>query len=253
MKSTAVGAFLIMGAIGIAWGAYLKLPEGQIPLHSAAGIKLLEESGARANFYHLIQHLSWQETLSTCGVATAVTVLNTMQLANAPLCETLDKEYSHFDQHNFFSTEVEKVVPQSVVAKIGFTLEEWAAAIASYGVKAEPFHCGQGEGEIGFEAFIAGAKDALKNLNQYLVVNFQRKALGQVGGGHFCPVGAYNEKENKMLVLEVAIFEYPVFWVEAKLLWNAMNTRDNVSQKNRGFVVLTTKPESRNGDYREFQ
>jgi hypothetical protein len=243
MKSMAVGAFLALGAMGIAWGVYLKLPEGQIPLHSAAGIKLLEESSARANFYHLIQHLCWQQTLSTCGVATAVTILNTMQLANAPLCETLDKEYAHFDQSNFFSTEVEKVIPRSVVAKIGFTLEEWAAAMATYGMKAEPFHCGQGEGETGFEAFIAGAKSALKNPNQYLVVNFQRKALGQVGTGHFCPVGAYNEKESKMLILEVAIFEYPVFWVDAKLLWNAMNTRDKVSQKNRGFVVLTTKPE----------
>jgi hypothetical protein len=241
MKTTAIGFLALLFNFNVALGTYLKLPEGQIPLHSAAGINLLEESTARANFYHLMQHLAWQRTLSTCGVATAVTVLNTMQLPNAPLCETLDSKYPYFDQDNFFSTAVEKVIQRSVVEKIGFTLEQWAGGVASYGVKTDPHHCGEREGEIGFEAFIAQVKTVLKNPDQYLVVNFQRQALGQVGVGHFCPVGAYHESESKILILEVAIFEYPVFWVDAKLLWEAMSTRDDVSQKNRGFVVLTTK------------
>jgi hypothetical protein len=242
MNITTIGAFVLLMSLGSARGAYLKLPEGQIPLHSAAGIKLLEECDARANVFHLLQHLSWQQTLSACGVATAVTVLNTMQLANTPLCESLDSKYPYFDQTNFFSTGVEKVVSKSTVAKMGFTLAEWAAAVASYRVKTEAYSCGVGEGEIGFEAFLARAKNALKNPAQYLVVNFQRKGLGQVGVGHFCPVGAYHEKTNKFLILEVGIFEYPVYWVDAELLWKAMSTRDDVSKKNRGFVVITAQP-----------
>ena len=242
-RLTAISFLTLLWAWSVAQGADSKLPEGQIALDSPAGIRLLEESGARANFYALMQHLESQQTLSYCGVATAVTVLNTLQLTNTPLCETLDRKVPYFDQNNFFSKEAEQVVPRSVVARIGFTLEEWAAAVGSYGVKTEAYHCGDAAGEAGFATFLARAKTVLKSTNQNLVVNFQRAALGQRGSGHFSPIGAYHEKENKFLVLEVAIFKYPVFWVDAGLLWKAMNTRDSVSQKNRGFVVITTKPE----------
>jgi hypothetical protein len=242
LKLTAIGFLTLLWAWRVACGTDSNLPEGQIPLHSPAGIRLLEESDARANFYSLMQRLESQQTLSYCGVASAVTVLNTLHLTNAPLCETLNRKFPYFDQSNFFSREVEQVVPRSVAAKIGLTLEEWAAAVGSYGVKTEAHHCGEGEGEVRLAAFLARAKTVLKSPNQNLVVNFQRGTLGQIGSGHFSPVGAYNEKADKFLILEVALFKYPVFWVDAGLLWKAMNTRDSVSLKNRGFVVVTAKP-----------
>jgi hypothetical protein len=221
----------------------LALPAGQISLQSPAGTRLLDESDARSDFYALIPHMNSQQKLSYCGVATAVTVLNTLQPTNTPLCETLEGKVAYFDQSNFFSKQVEEVVPQSVVAKKGFTLEQWAAAVGSYGVKTEAWHCGEAGGQAGFAAFLTRAKAALRSTNQFLVVNFQRKALGQAGNsGHFSPVGAYNEKEARFLVLDVAPFKYAFFWVDAKLLWNAMNTEDNVSRKNRGFVIVSAAP-----------
>lgn len=43
---------------------------------------------------------------------------------------------------------------------------------------------------------------------------------------------------KKFLVFEVAIFKYPVYWVDAELLWQAMATQDSIAQKNRGFVIV---------------
>jgi len=231
---------LIIGQPRFLGAAESPLPAGQIPLDSEAGIRLLEESGARASFYSLIQHLAWQQTPTYCGVASAVTVLNTLHPTNTPLCATLGGKIAIFDQQNFFTPRVEQVVAQSVVAKQGFTLDEWTRAVGSYGLKTEAFHCGDASGLTGFTEFLDRAKKTLARKDQFLVVNFERKAMGQAGKtGHFSPVGAYNEQENKFLVLEVAIFKYPVYWVDAELLWKAMSTQDRVSQKNRGFVIVS--------------
>ena len=234
-----LAGLMSLGTTAAVGAGHLTLPDGLIPLQSAEGTRLLEESGARANFYALIQHLTSQQKLSYCGVASAVTVLNTLQLTNTPLCQSLDNKVAFFDQVNFFTKPVEQVVPQSVVLKQGFTLEQWAGAVGSYGVKTEAWHCGTADGQADYAAFLAHAKAALVNSNQFLVVNFSRKVLKQAGTGHFSPVGAYNGKANKFLVLDVAQFKYPAFWVDANLLWEAMATVDSVSLKNRGFVVLT--------------
>ena len=220
------------------------LPAGMISLQSPEGVRLLETSGARANFYALIQHLTTQQRPTYCGVASAVTILNTVRPSDTPVSDSLNGKFAWFDQVNFFSKAVEQVIPQTEVQKHGFSLDQWAAAISTYDVKIEKWHCGEAAGEADYAAFLAKAKDALASTNQYLVVNFLRKSLGQTGRtGHFSPVGAYNEKENKFLVLDVAQFKYPAFWVDAKLLWEAMNTGDSISAKHRGFVIITANPQ----------
>jgi len=217
----------------------LKLPAGLIPLQSDEGTRLLETSEARTNFYSLIQHFVSQQKLSYCGVASAVTILNTLHPTNTPMCESLDGKVALFDQVNFFTKPVEQVISQSLVLKQGFTLEEWSGAVGTYAVKTEAWHCGDAEGQASYETFLTRAQAALSNTNQFLVINFGRKALNQAGTGHFSPIGAYNKKANKFLVLDVATFKYPAFWVDAHPLWQSMNTVDSVSQKNRGFVIIT--------------
>jgi hypothetical protein len=220
------------------------LPAGMISLQSPEGTRLLETSTARANFYALIQHLTTQQRPTYCGVATAVTVLNTVRPSDTPVSESLNGKFAYFDQVNYFSKAVEQVIPESTVQQHGFSLDQWAAAIGTYDVKVEKWHCGDRDGEADYTNFVARAKAALSSTNQYVVVNFLRKALSQTGRtGHFSPVGAYNEKENKFLVLDVAQFKYPAFWVDAKLLWDAMDTGDSVSQKHRGFVIITANPQ----------
>lgn len=237
LLSTLTAAWLASAAFA---AETLPLPTGLISLQSTEGTRLLEASGSRANFYALIQHMNSQQKLSYCGVASAVTVLNTLQPTNTPLCDTLDGKVAYFDQMNFFSKPVEQIVAQSVVVKQGFTLQEWSGAVATYGVKTEAWHCGTAAGQADYTNFVARAKAALQNTNQLLVINFSRQSLGQAGNGHFSPIGAYNEQANKFLVLDVALFKYPAFWVDGKALWESLATVDSVSKKNRGFVIVTS-------------
>jgi Phytochelatin synthase len=217
------------------------LPTGLISLSSPEGERLLDTSGARTSFYKLTQSFTTQQKSTYCGVATAVTVLNAVHPSDTPPCDTLNGKIKYFDQDNFFSKAVEEVIPQTKVQQHGFTLSQWAAAVGTYVVQVEKWHCGTNDDEADYAKFVAKAKSALASTNQFLVVNFLRRSLGQTGKvGHFSPVGAYNEKENKMLVLDVARFHYPPFWVDAKSLWDAMNTGDE--DKHRGFVIITAMP-----------
>merc|ERR1719453_675524 len=71
-----------------------------------------------------------------------------------------------------------------------------------------------------------------------LVCNFSRAALGQTGEGHFSPIAAYHEKSDSVLILDVARFKYPPFWVPLRLLWRAMLQPDPETELSRGWVVL---------------
>jgi len=70
-------------------------------------------------------------------------------------------------------------------------------------------------------------KAALIDQNARVMINFDRKGIGQVGGGHFSPLGAYNKDTDSFLIVDVAKFKYPPVWTEAQTLWKAMSTIDN--------------------------
>ena len=77
-----------------------------------------------------------------------------------------------------------------------------------------------------------------------VVVNYLRKALGQVGGGHISPLAAYDPQNDSFLVLDVARYKYPPVWVTADRLFAAMDTQDADNQnKSRGYV-LVQKPDA---------
>jgi len=79
----------------------------------------------------------------------------------------------------------------------------------------------------------------------YMVVNSSRKALGQTGMGHYCPVAGVNLKRGYALILEVARFKYPSFWVKLEKLYESMKDLDAQSNNSRGFSLMTR-------DFRQF-
>ena len=58
------------------------------------------------------------------------------------------------------------------------------------------------------------------------------------GGGHFSPLAAYNGNADDLLLMDVARYKYPPFWVDADLLWQAMATTDTSSGRHRGFILV---------------
>ena len=85
------------------------------------------------------------------------------------------------------------------------------------------------------------------NSNSVLVVSFARSALGQTGEGHFSPVAAFHAAADAVLVLDVARFKYPPYWVSVPDLYRAMQPRDEATGKPRGWFRLRTRKNTADG------
>lgn len=86
------------------------------------------------------------------------------------------------------------------------------------------------------------SKEIVANLrreNDYVIVNYARAGVGQKGGGHISPVGAYDEKSDSFLVMDVNPNAAPWVWVERADLFKAMRTKDVA--ENRGFLLVAEK------------
>uniref|UniRef100_A0A6U2ZLC4 glutathione gamma-glutamylcysteinyltransferase n=1 Tax=Entomoneis paludosa TaxID=265537 RepID=A0A6U2ZLC4_9STRA len=78
----------------------------------------------------------------------------------------------------------------------------------------------------------------MQDLKSLLVVSYSRSAIGQTGDGHFSPVAAYDAMTDSVLVLDVARFKYPPYWISVSELYQAMIPCDEFTQQSRGWFVL---------------
>ncbi len=77
----------------------------------------------------------------------------------------------------------------------------------------------------------------LAGRDDYVLVNYSRKALGQTGGGHISPLGAYDRASDSFLIMDVNPNRAPWVWVGASDLIAAMRTFDTV--ENRGYLLIS--------------
>jgi Phytochelatin synthase len=211
-------------------------PKEPVYLDSAEGLKRLEESDARQSFVPLSMYFVTQETQTFCGVASSTMVLNALVPKDQRAIVYEWKPYRLFAQSVFFTCEVEKIAPRNDVLDRGMTLEQLGKALGTSPVNVDVFHAG---GKNDEDVFRNKAKEVLRSHDSFLIVNFDRKKVGQVGGGHFSPIAAYHEPTDSLLVYDVARYKYPPSWVRTKDLWNAMNTTDSDSKKNRGYLIVS--------------
>jgi len=217
----------LAGTIGVAGRREMvKAPAPMIPLDSPEGQALLDGQGAAD---YLVLAANWVPQLkSHCGAASAVIVQNSL-LPDAGLT-----------QDNLFNEATSAIITQDTVYNIGFTLDELTRTItARSGLSAERFHAGTGADDHGYDAWIEALKAKRDAPDERLIVNYATGWLTKRknSGGHFSPIAAYNEKENKVLVQEVNI-NRPAFWTDARELWDAMNQVDKVSGQTRGWIIV---------------
>jgi glutathione gamma-glutamylcysteinyltransferase len=75
----------------------------------------------------------------------------------------------------------------------------------------------------------------------FIIANFDRQVLGQTGSGHFSPIGGYNREHDLALIMDVARFKYPPWWVPVEELWRAMSVGDPLTQEPRGYFICSEK------------
>ena len=73
----------------------------------------------------------------------------------------------------------------------------------------------------------------------YSVINFGRRELEQTGTGHFACLGGFHPESQKVLILDTARFKYPPFWVDLESFYRSVKTKDEDSNKMRGFIVIS--------------
>lgn len=200
----------------------LPLPEHLVSATTPEGQRLLAESTSRADHPPLTAAFESQRRPAFCGVASSVAVLNALRPSGPRLT-----------QGSFFSAWTTELR----VTFQGMTLQELAALLRQHDAEAEAVFAQ----DSSLEAFRAIATANLGRPGDYVVVNYQRGALGQREGGHISPLAAYNAASDRFLLLDVAAYRYPPTWVTAADLWTAMNTVDGVSGRTRGFVLVRSR------------
>lgn len=206
-----------------------QLPGHLLPFASTQGLILIKQD-LNENTLKLLSHFTTQKTVTYCGVASVVMVLNSTSLT--PPNDPLHAPYQYFTQDNFFNDQVKKIISPEEVQKKGISLLKLDQIIESYGLKTELYFANK----LTLSKFRKILRNAIQN-KHFIISNFLRTALGQEGGGHHSPLAAYDQKTDRFLLLDVARYKYPAYWVKTEDLWNAVNTLDE--KDYRGFIIIS--------------
>ncbi len=225
---------------------------------SADSLNRLARASHKTDFFPLSNHFVSQDNAIFCGPASSAIVLNALRLGKrdglpkdrasiakeemAWLWEGADPFYGKYTPNNVFTDLAKsrlevlgKPIPIKGEPKsdFGFQLHQLAELLRSHGldVALRVVDDDADASEIRRELV-----ENLASEDDYVLVNYSRKALGQPGGGHISPVGAYDEASDSFLVMDVNPNRAPWVWIAADDLVAAMRTFDTV--QNRGYVLI---------------
>ncbi len=220
----------------------------------------LGRSRHSVDFFRLAKEFEGQQNVGYCGPATAVIVLNALRADNAQIAKPRDgtafpAEYrsrlppgldpvpARYTQRTFFDEKTEQVKPRDQFfgapkkpgdkPSPGLELRQLHEILRAHGLASDIRVVNDARTDDAIR------KDLSRNLatgGDFVVINYLRPALGQKGGGHISPLGAYDEVSDSFLILDVNPNGNDWAWVPTALLAKAMRTRD-VSE-NRGYLLL---------------
>jgi len=186
----------------------------------------------------LLRGFDAQSNQAYCGLASTATLLNSLLDTVTPPHDPVYELYAYATQYGLrFDACVNDVIPYSDSAPSDQMYD--AVMLPPYGTTLRQIEsvvrCAVGgEGvvtaheitpEVTVDAFRAVVVDAIDSGGRVLV-NFHRSGLKQKGGGHWSPVAGYDAASDMFLVLDVAKYKYPSYFVSAAMLWEAVGTVD---------------------------
>jgi hypothetical protein len=220
-----IGALPLVGVAGLYWmvshpsSPPLPIPPGHVAAGTAEGQELLAHA-AKADLDGLLGALQTQQKGSWCGVASAVSVLGARGDA--------------LTQDAFFTPEVTAVRPWWRTTFGGMPIGDLEGMLEAHGADATVTFAGESS-EAEFRAEVAAN---LSTSGDWLIVNYDRRVVGEEGGGHISPLGAYDATADMVLLLDVASYKYPPHWLPLSQLFRAMDTPDSESGTTRGWVAV---------------
>lgn len=237
--------------------------EGEVDIvswNSQQGQQRLLRSKYKNDYFQLAHHFQPQVNPLYCGIASSVIVLNAMRLKkNSVPSQSLieiDKPqvmgggriaYPSYSQLTFLNEKTDIVKPRSVIemkdlesskkeVDPGLKLAQLKKILEVYNSKVEMIYADE-EGESAVSKFRKNLKLILKEDEKFLLVNFLGKAMGTQAGGHISPIAAYEDKTDSVLLLDVAGYHNPWYWVPVEHLYLAMHTMDG--KMHRGYLIIS--------------
>lgn len=220
----------------------LRLPPGLLSISVQEGQQRLLQSEYKSDFFELSEHFVSQINPAFCGVATSVIMLNALHTPRPtqPLWVN-NLNYAYYTQDNIFNNLTEGVEKKSLILEEGMSLQDIAGFMAAHeGVRTKYQY--STANVISLSDFRSSIISALSQPGVYVSVNFDRRVLGEVGGGHHSPLAAYDSESDSVLLMDVARFKYVSFWVRVHDLYMATVGTDGTAQLPRGlaFAFLNT-------------
>jgi hypothetical protein len=235
-------------------------PSPLVPFASSESIKRLERAKAKVDFFRLANQFESQQNLGYCGPTSSTIVLNALRADDTTIAKPrdpalfpaeyrkrlpagLEPVFARYTQSTFFDAETQSVktrdqffgAPKTPGARPspGLELRELAGILAAHGLAAE---LRVADAALTDETI---RRELIANLSvsdDFVLVNYFRPTLGQKGGGHISPLGAYDKASDSFLILDVNPNGHPWVWVPARLLIESMRTKD--VNENRGYVLV---------------
>lgn len=227
------------------------------------GVNRLSQSTNKQDLFTLAPQFEGQVNKVDCGVASAVMVLNTLRAGkhsvDIPIDTTvMTADEQHYLPHKdgwspFWERYTQNIVldhlpkPRLEIfgkpstegnpSHYGLGLSEEVALLKHFQLNAQPYYVSSLMGDAKTKAKQAMI-NALATSNTFVIVNIYRPALGQKGGGHFSPLGAYDAKSDSFLLMDVSNTTFTWTWVDSDELLKSMNSVDSDSGMYRGFIIV---------------
>ena len=196
--------------------------------------RLLQSSYNQA-YWPLATYFETQRNQAYCSVATSVIALNALGIKRP--ATSLFPDYPFFTQQDFFAGVDARTADPEVVAREGMTLAQLGSVLASHAVSVDSISADTLDGAQLRELL----KKHLREQDRFVLFNFNRRFIGEVGGGHWSPLAAYHEASDTVLLMDVARYKYPPVWVPLVDLLRGAQDHDSVSGKARGLLIVSAR------------
>lgn len=228
-----------------------------VPFSSEEGLARLVRSAAKVDFPALANQFEPQSNGAFCGPTTTAIVLNTVR-GRSP---DLPRDRSRLRPEDFqfapagFDPSVPRFTQDNVIGKglktrsqvLGEPVVVGGKQTRDFGYQLRQLDELLRAHELVTRLVIADAKqadadirrDLIQNLQRagdYVIVNYRRVEVGQTGGGHISPLGAFDAESDSVLVLDVNPASAGWVWMPVASLIRGMRTFDTI--ENRGYILV---------------
>jgi len=222
------------------------LPSPLISLSSELGKQIFREAlltQGLESFFPLSEQFITQSEPSFCALSSLAMVLNALNHDPGKVWKGpwrwISEETLQCETKNICGHSLDKV------KQYGMNFSEFESLAQCHGVRihsfrAQPTAVGNCEDKVKAFRTVVAQTASSTEANSFVIVNFSRKSLGQTGDGHFSPVGGFHANRDLALVLDVARFKYPPFWVPIEHLWRSMSAVDEATDMARGYFLVSS-------------